>query len=67
MTALVHEKTKLTPCAVEQPAEPAHDLDYLTNFERKFRKQGKEIYRAMFRHEPRASADSAEPGNSRKI
>ena len=30
------------------PAEPKHDLDYLTNFERKFRKQGKLINRAAF-------------------
>ena len=31
----------------EAPAEsaPAHDMDYLTNFERKFRKAGKPIYR----------------------
>jgi tRNA (guanine-N7-)-methyltransferase len=28
--------------------EPAHDLDYLTNFERKFRKEGRPIYRAAF-------------------
>ena len=27
---------------------PAHDLDYLTNFERKFRKQGKPIYRTCY-------------------
>lgn len=27
--------------------EPAHDLDYLTNFERKFRKEGREIYRVV--------------------
>jgi tRNA (guanine-N7-)-methyltransferase len=34
----------------EAPAEhaPAHDMDYLTNFERRFRKQGKEIYRMCF-------------------
>ncbi len=34
----------------EAPAEqaPAHDMDYLTNFERKFRKQGKPIYRMRF-------------------
>ena len=31
-----------------QPGEPAHDLDYLTNFERKFRKLGKVIYRARY-------------------
>jgi tRNA (guanine-N7-)-methyltransferase len=28
--------------------EPAHDLDYLTNFERKFRKEGRAIYRGVF-------------------
>ncbi len=34
----------------EPPGEhaPAHDMDYLTNFERKFRKQGKDIYRMAF-------------------
>src|SRR5262249_39628874 len=34
-------------CPLPPPAEgtPAHDLDYLTNFERKFRKLGKPIYR----------------------
>jgi tRNA (guanine-N7-)-methyltransferase len=34
-----------------QEQTPAHDLDYLTNFERKFRKQGKAIYRASYRKE----------------
>ena len=29
-------------------AEPRHDLDYLTNFERKFRKEGKPIYRTLY-------------------
>jgi tRNA (guanine-N7-)-methyltransferase len=35
---------------VEPPAEhaPAHDMDYPTNFERKFRQQGKTIYRMAF-------------------
>jgi len=33
-------------------AAPAHDMDYLTNFERKFRKEGRPIYRA--RYEKRA-------------
>jgi tRNA (guanine-N7-)-methyltransferase len=34
----------------ESPAEhaPAHDMDYLTNFERKFRQQGKLIWRMRF-------------------
>lgn len=30
------------------PNEPRHDLDYLTNFERKFRKEGRPIYRAVY-------------------
>lgn len=28
--------------------QPEHDLDYLTNFERKFRKEGRPIYRISF-------------------
>jgi tRNA (guanine-N7-)-methyltransferase len=34
----------------EPPAEqtPTHDLDYLTNFERKFRREGRAIHRAGF-------------------
>ncbi|MBU6172930.1 MAG: tRNA (guanosine(46)-N7)-methyltransferase TrmB [Planctomycetes bacterium] len=28
--------------------EPTHDLDYLTNFERKFRREGRPIYRAAW-------------------
>jgi tRNA (guanine-N7-)-methyltransferase len=35
---------------------PAHDLDYLTNFERKFRKQGKPIYRLRYQRANVASA-----------
>jgi tRNA (guanine-N7-)-methyltransferase len=34
------------PPPPEKP--PDHDLDYLTNFERKFRKQGKRIYRMAY-------------------
>jgi tRNA (guanine-N7-)-methyltransferase len=30
------------------PTEPAHDLDYLTNFERKYRKEARPIYRAIY-------------------
>jgi tRNA (guanine-N7-)-methyltransferase len=28
--------------------EPEHDLDYLTNFERKFRKEGRPVYRVSY-------------------
>jgi len=48
MTTLLHAKTTLVPVETPQPGEPAHDLDYLTNFERKFRKQGKAIFRALY-------------------
>ena len=30
------------------PNEPRHDMDYLTNFERKFRKEGRPIYRLAY-------------------
>jgi tRNA (guanine-N7-)-methyltransferase len=35
----------LRPLPPPEAKDPTHDLDYLTNFERKFRKQGKPIYR----------------------
>lgn len=31
-----------------QESKPVHDMDYLTNFERKFRKEGRPIYRARW-------------------
>jgi tRNA (guanine-N7-)-methyltransferase len=30
------------------PREPDHTLDYLTNFERKYRLEGRSIYRAVY-------------------
>jgi tRNA (guanine-N7-)-methyltransferase len=44
----VLEHTKLERLPPPDAKEPAHDLDYLTNFERKFRKAGKEIYRGEY-------------------
>lgn len=32
--------------------EPQHDMDYLTNFERKFRKEGRPIYRSEYEKSP---------------
>jgi tRNA (guanine-N7-)-methyltransferase len=48
VTDLLNEKLAFVP--VPPPAErtPEHDLDYMTNFERKFRKQGKAIYRSEY-------------------
>jgi len=40
------------------PKEAEHDMDYLTNFERKFRKEGKPIYRALYERTPGPSASS---------
>ena len=39
------------------PGDPKHDLDYLTNFERKFRKEGRPIWRVCYE---RGEAPSAE-------
>jgi tRNA (guanine-N7-)-methyltransferase len=50
--ALVREvvaaRTPLRELPPPQPSAAAHDLDYLTNFERKFRKQGKPIWRMHY-------------------
>ena len=40
--------TRLIESAAPVEREPSHDMDYLTNFERKFRRQGKPIYRMGF-------------------
>jgi tRNA (guanine-N7-)-methyltransferase len=37
-----------------QPKDPEHDLDYLTNFERKYRLEGRPIWRAHYRLTPGA-------------
>jgi len=39
----------LEPAPPPPEKEPTHDMDYLTNFERRFRKEGKEIHRMAFR------------------
>ena len=48
ITDLVAESTRLRPRPLPELRAPADDLDYLTNFERKFRKQGKPIHRAFY-------------------
>jgi tRNA (guanine-N7-)-methyltransferase len=45
---LVAANSRLRPLPPPDPKAPAHDLDYLTNFERKFRKEGRPIYRAAY-------------------
>jgi tRNA (guanine-N7-)-methyltransferase len=54
MAEVVAAHTALRAVPTPPPRDPAHDLDYLTNFERKFRKQGKAINRLCwerFTHE----------------
>jgi tRNA (guanine-N7-)-methyltransferase len=48
MLALLAAPAELRSLPPTEPGTPAHDLDYLTNFERKFRKQGKPIYRFCY-------------------
>ena len=48
MTGLVAQHTGLRQVAMPVPREPTHDLDYLTNFERKFRKERRPIFRATY-------------------
>ena len=48
MQCLLSEKTTLHELTPPRPGTPEHDLDYLTNFERKFRKEGKPIWRAVY-------------------
>ena len=47
ITELVAQQSGLQTLPAGDLHEPAHDLDYLTNFERKFRKEGREIYRMV--------------------
>jgi tRNA (guanine-N7-)-methyltransferase len=46
---LLHGHRSFVACDAPFEREAAHDLDYLTNFERKYRKEGKPIFRAVFR------------------
>ncbi len=48
MQELLAQETSLVPLPLPPLNEPAHDLDYLTNFERKFRKEGRPIYRGLY-------------------
>ncbi|MGE3808239.1 MAG: tRNA (guanosine(46)-N7)-methyltransferase TrmB [Gemmataceae bacterium] len=47
--ALLAERPELALEPVPEPGAPEHDLDYLTNFERKYRKEGRPIHRGCYR------------------
>jgi tRNA (guanine-N7-)-methyltransferase len=61
MTELLAQNPRLVPVLPPEPGTPAHDLDYLTNFERKFRKQGKPIYRGLYERGEGPSEAGARP------
>lgn len=48
ITELVTEHTSLRPLPPPDARQPEYDMDYLTNFERKFRQEGRPIYRACY-------------------
>jgi tRNA (guanine-N7-)-methyltransferase len=49
ISTLVAAESRLVSLTVPPLKKPEHDLDYLTNFERKFRIEGRTIYRASYR------------------
>ncbi len=49
MTRIVRDLgSAFVPLPTPTASDPQHDMDYLTNFERKFRKEGRPIYRALY-------------------
>ncbi len=48
VTELLSTMPYFVPLPPPEENTPAHDLDYLTNFERKFRKEGRPIYRSRY-------------------
>jgi tRNA (guanine-N7-)-methyltransferase len=48
MKGLLARHPRLHELPPPDPKQPAHDLDYLTNFERKYRKEGRPIFRAVY-------------------
>lgn len=45
---LMAEHRRFTDLPVPEPSEAEHELDYLTNFERKYRLEGRPIYRVRY-------------------
>jgi tRNA (guanine-N7-)-methyltransferase len=48
VTGLVAEVPAFRMLPPPEAGDPKHDMDYLTNFERKFRKEGRPIYRSRY-------------------
>ena len=49
MMELMAAHPEFAPEPLPEPRSPEHDLDYLTNFERKYRIEGRPIHRAHYR------------------
>ena len=49
ITGLVEDLSAFERLPPPEAKQPEHDLDYLTNFERKYRKEGRPIHRASYR------------------
>ena len=49
MQELMAAHPEFLPRPTPEPKDPEHDLDYLTNFERKYRIEGRPIHRAHYR------------------
>jgi tRNA (guanine-N7-)-methyltransferase len=58
MRALMAGHPGVTPLPPPEPSSPEHDLDYLTSFERKYRIEGRPIFRARYRRQPDRPATS---------
>ena len=57
----IESQPALTPAELPAEHPPQHDLDYLTNFERKYRKVGKPVFRACYAKVPAPRADCRSP------
>ena len=49
MGEIMAQHPEFEPLPIPEPHAPEHELDYLTNFERKYRIEGRPIYRSIFR------------------
>jgi tRNA (guanine-N7-)-methyltransferase len=63
--SLIRDLIAASPAFRERSApelkEPEHELDYLTNFERKYRLEGRPVYRAAYDHVPGEDAGPTFP------
>ena len=48
MMELMAAHPEFVPQSLPEMSEPEHELDYLTNFERKYRIEGRPIHRAQY-------------------